>query len=208
MKLRRLLDPLHGDDFRQHLGKKPGFVQKLEPPPGRAFGQQLRKFITQTLRRNLIDLARMPAYGIERLRLNFEPEPSGEAYRSQQAQLVLAETAIRFADGPDDPSPQISLPFNIIEHFAGVVTHQQPVNREIAPLYVFFRAAREHYGVWMASVRITDVSTEGCHLHLYSVSIHSDDAKLCPDRYAIGKQRHYLIGSGVGRHVVIRRSAP
>ncbi len=150
----------------------------------------------------------MPAYGIERFRLDFETEASGEAHCPQQSQLVLAKTAPWFADCPDNPGRQISLPFNIIEHFAGVVTHQQPVNREIASLYVFFRAAREHYGVWMASVRITDVSAEGCHLHLYSISIHSDDAKLCPDRYAIGKQHHYLIGSGVGRHVVIRRSAP
>src|SRR6267142_1734768 len=187
MKLWRLLDPLHGYDFRQHFGKKPGLVQKLEPPPGRAFGQQLRKFIAQALRRNLVDLANMPAYGIERLRLNFETKASGEAHCPQQPQLVLAKTAIWFADCPDNPSRQISLPADIVEYFARVVSHQQPVNREIAALHVFLRTAREHHGVRMASIRITDVSAEGCHLHLYSISIHSDHAKLCPARYAIGK---------------------
>src|SRR6266850_6731356 len=132
MKLRRLLDPLHGYYFRQHLGKKAGLVQQLESPPGRAFGQQLRKFITQPLRRNLIDLASMPAYGIERIRFNFETKSSGEAHCPQQPQLILAKTAIRFADCPDKPSRQISLPADIVEHYAGVVSHQQPVSREIA----------------------------------------------------------------------------
>src|SRR5882762_2035263 len=121
MKLRRLLDPFHGYDFWQHLGKKPGLVQKLEPPPGRAFRQQLRKFIAQALRRNLIDLANMPAYGIERLRLNFETKASGEAHRPQQSQLVLAKTAIRFADCPDNPGRQISLPADIVEYLDSVV---------------------------------------------------------------------------------------
>src|SRR6267378_6371201 len=122
MKLRRLLDPFHGYDFRQHLGKKAGLVQKLEPPPGRAFGQQLRKFIAQALRRNLIDLANMPAYGIERLRLNFETEASGEAHSPQQPQLVLAKTAIRFADCANNPRRKISLPADIVEHFARVMS--------------------------------------------------------------------------------------
>src|SRR5437660_4845245 len=112
----------------------------------------------------------MPAYGIERLRLNFETKTSGEAHRTQQSQLVLAKTAIRFADCPDNPSRQISLPADIVEHFARVVSHQQPVNREIAPLYVFFWAAREHHGVRMPPIRITDVSAEGSHLHLPTVS--------------------------------------
>src|SRR5258705_2276798 len=163
MKLRRLLDPLHGYDFRQYLGKKPGFVQKLEPPPGRAFGQQLRKFITQTLRRNLIDLPNMPAYGIERLRLNFETKASGESHRPQQPQLILAKTAIRFADCPDNPSRQISLPADIVEYFARVVSHQQPVNREIAPLHVFLRTAREHHAVRMPPVGVANVSAKSCY---------------------------------------------
>src|SRR5882757_4017753 len=187
MKLRRLLDPLHGYDFRQHLGKKPGLVQKLEPPPGPAFGQQLRKFMAQALRRNLIDLPNMPANGIERLRLNFETKASGEAHRTQQAQLVLAKTALWFPDCPDNPSRQISLPADIVEYFARVGSHQQPVNREIAPLHVFLRTAREHHRIRMPPIGVADVSAKGCYLHFPTVSINSNDAELCSDRQAVGK---------------------
>src|SRR5713101_6607330 len=180
MKLRRLFDALHSRDFRQYLGKEAGLVQKLKPPPGRAFGQQLRKFIAQALRGDLLDLVSMPANGIQRRRFKFETKPSGETRRSQQAQFVLAKTAIRFADRADEPNPQISLPANIVEHFARVVAHQQPVNREIAALHVFLGGAREHYRIRMPPVRVANVSAIGCHLHFHSVSKHSDDAKLCP----------------------------
>jgi len=51
----------------------------------------------------------MPAYGIERLRLNFETKSSGEAHRTQQAQLV-SRNGDPVRRLPDNPSRQISLP--------------------------------------------------------------------------------------------------
>src|SRR5258708_1475068 len=150
----------------------------------------------------------MSAYGIERLRLNLETKASGEAHCPQQPQLVLAKTAVWFADCPDNPSRQISLPADIVEYFARLISHPQPVNREIAALPVFLRAACEHHGVRMPPIGVANVSAKGCSLHFPAVSIHSNDAELCPDRHAVGKQGHDLVGSSVRCDVVIRRSAP
>src|SRR6266478_5839250 len=120
----------------------------------------------------------MPAYGLERGRINSEPEASSKAYRAQQAQLVLAEAAIRFADRPDDPSPQIGMPTHVIEHLARVVPHQQPVYREVAPLHVLLRSTRVHHAIRMPPIGIADIGAERRHLNLQPIALYGNDAEL------------------------------
>src|SRR4029077_15003916 len=98
-------------------------IQKLEPSPCRAFCEQLRELIPQALRRNLRNLASMPADGLKRGCFHAEPKTSGKAHGAQQAQLVLTKAAIRFANCPNEADLQIGLPPDVVEHFPGVVTH-------------------------------------------------------------------------------------
>src|SRR6266436_1696742 len=85
VKLRRLFHPFQCRDFGENCLKQACLLEYLESPPRCSLCEQLRQFITHAFRRNLCDLASMPAYGPERGRLNDEPEASGKARRPQQA---------------------------------------------------------------------------------------------------------------------------
>src|SRR5258707_14375583 len=146
----------------------------------------------------------MPAYGLERGRINSEPEASSKAYRPHQGQLVLAETAIRFADRPDDLSPQIGMPPDVIEHLTRVVPHQQPVYGEIAPLHVLLRSTRVPHAIRMPPIGIADIGAKRRHLNPQSIALYGNDAELRADSHALRKERHHLIGRGIRGHVVIR----
>ena len=88
---------------------------------------------------------------------DFEAEARREPHRSHHPQLVFRKPAFGIADGTNDAGFQIFLPVNEIQHFAGVVPHQQPVNREIASLRVFLRRLRINHAVRVPSVAVTDV---------------------------------------------------
>src|SRR6266478_7570712 len=123
----------------------------------------------------------MSAYGPESGRLNGEPETSGKTRRTQQAQLVLAKATIRFSDGTDNPSPQIGLPADVIQHFACVMPHQQAVDGEIAPLHVLLRSTRVHHAVRMPPIGIADIGAKRRHLNPQPIALYGNDAELRAD---------------------------
>src|SRR6266404_5633162 len=104
----------------------------------------------------------------ERLMFDFVTEPRRKPHRAQHAQLVFRKPAVRFSDRPDDARSQVRLPINKIQYFPGVMPHDQPIDREVPPLYILLRRTCKGHLVWMPPIGITQIRTERCYFHLYA----------------------------------------
>src|SRR5258708_8980496 len=118
---RRLLDAFHRSDFRKNLLEEPGFVQRFERPPGRAFGEKFGEFFAEALWGNLVDLADVAAYRPKRFGFDFESETRGESHRAHHAEFVFCKTAVGLADGFNCFRFEGSLAAHEIQHFSPVV---------------------------------------------------------------------------------------
>src|SRR6266852_3624511 len=83
------------------------------------------------------------------------------------------------------------------------MTHEQPIDREIAPLRILLRCAGVLDSVRMPPIGITDIRAKRGNLNLHPVSWHGNHAKLRANRDAFGKNRQDLLWSGIRRYVVI-----
>ena len=87
-----------------------------------------------------MDLCRQIADGFESDAVDGKSETRSETHRAHHAKFVFREAAAGLADGANDSSFEVRLAADEVEHFAGIVAHQQAVDREIAALNVFLRS--------------------------------------------------------------------
>ena len=132
--------------------------------------------------------------------------PSGQAKRRRDT--------TRSGDGDQfririhgDTCSQVGLAIDIIQYFAGVMPHDQAIDCEVPPLHILFRGARILHPIRMPSVAVANVRPKRRHLHLASVALNQNHAKLRTNRYAIRKKFEHLLGSRAGGHIVIRGRA-
>ena len=130
-------------------------------------------------------------------------EAGSEAHRAEHAKLVFGKPALGFADSANNAGGEVGASANIIEHFTGVMFHEQAVDGEVAARNVFLRSVRVNDLVWMAAIGIANVAAERSDFNLVAVAGNKDYTELGTDTKGIGKQLHDLSGRGVGGYVVI-----
>ena len=150
----------------------------------------------------------MFANRFEGFRFDLICKPRREAHRTQHAQLVFREAAVRFADRAYDARAQICLPIDKIQYFAGVVPHQEAVDRKVPPLYVFLRRVCIDHAIRMASVAVAHIRAKRGDLDLNSVTGNQDHSELRSNGQPPGKKLQYLLRRCVGGHVIVSRFAP
>ena len=134
-------------------------------------------------------------------------KPRRQADRTQHAELVLAESSLGLADGTEEVILQVRMAPDVVDQRVGERIKKHPIDREIAAGGVELgRAEYDRFGP--PAVDIGTVAPERRDLDLDSRAArmpHTHDAERDPhgDR-AERQDRHDLLGSGVGRDVVIR----
>src|SRR6266436_2841254 len=128
----------------------------------------------------------------KRLMFDFVVEPCCKSYCAQHAQLVFRKPPVRFSDRPDDACFEVCLPINEIQYFPGVMPHDQPVDREVPPLYILFRGICKDHSVWMSPICITHIGTERCYFHFCAFARNQNHSELRANRYAVRKKLQYL----------------
>ena len=175
--------------------KQPGFVQKLEPAPSGAFGEQLGQFIAQPLGGNLQDLRREFADGRESLRLDDVAKSCGKSDGPSQPQFIFGETQARVTNGPDDSRAQIFAAANEVKHFSVRRVHQQSIYGEVAPLHVLLRAARINHMIRVASIGVAHVRTKSGDFNLRAFSRNNHDSEFRAYRQTAGKSSSTRAGT-------------
>ena len=194
MILRWLPDAFHGCDFRQQFAKKSGVVEKLKTVSRGAFGQQLGQFIANALWRHEMDFRGVFANGRQGVRFDLVSEARRKSHRAQHSQLVFGEPSLGFADSANDARREICTPAYKVQHFTGVMLHQQAVDGEVAALNIFLRRARVDDLVRMAAVGVADVAAERRDLNLVAVPWNQHHSELRADPERIRKQLLTSVG--------------
>src|ERR1035437_409235 len=104
------------------------------------------------------------AYCSQRFGFDFELERCGQTNGPNHSQGVLAEPAIRLANGPQEAAGKIvstAVRVNEPGLLAGSGAPGHRVHGEIAPGQVLFDRVAELDGVRMAEVRVRNVAPEG-----------------------------------------------
>src|SRR5215467_16081943 len=107
--------------------------------------------------------------GLKGFRLDGVLKARRESHRPQHPQLVFSKSPFWRANGADQSRTQIGLAVNKIEHLAGIVPHQQAVDREVPALDIPFGRAGVLDTVGMAAVRVSDVGAERRHFYLDAI---------------------------------------
>src|SRR5579871_1782386 len=163
--LRRLGDALHLFDFRQHLLKQIGLVQKLKGATRMAFSKHFQDLVTHALMAYLMDLRSEFTDGSKGLRFDRVAEAGGKAHGAKHAQLVFREPLMGLADSANDALLQVFASADVVQDFARIGIEQKAVDGEVAALHVHARILGELDFVRMAAVRISAVTAEGCDLN-------------------------------------------
>ena len=127
----------------------------------------------------------MPAYRTKRFGFDFEAKARGEAHCAHHAEFIFCEAPVRLADSSNHVRLEISLPADVVEHFAGVVAHQQAVDGKVAALHVFLRHLRINHAVRVPAIAVTNVRAEGGHFDFQSVARNQNHAELRANRNAV-----------------------
>ena len=122
-----------------------------------------------------------PADGVERRLVNTIIKPGGEAYGAQHAQVILAETRFRVADGTNDAIAQIIAPADEIQYFVAVRIEQQGVNGEIPPQDILARVGFEIHSSRMAPIHVGVIAAERGDFYLRAKLPHQNDAEVRTD---------------------------
>ncbi len=183
--------------------EEPGFVQRFERPPGRAFGEKFGEFFAEALWGNLVDLAGVAAYRPKRCGFDFESETCGESHRAHHAEFIFSKTAVGLADGSNDFRFEVSLPAHEIEHLSRVVAHQQPVDGKVAALNVLLRRLRINHTVRVPAITVAHVRAKRGNFDFETITRNQDHSELRTDRDALREQAYHLFWRGIGGHVVI-----
>src|SRR5262245_53418506 len=119
--------------------QQPAFVEQLQSSPGVYSREHLDQFIANPFRADLRDLRRHRSHCRESPRLNLITEGARQSDTTQHAELVFREAVPRLADRADDPSLDILLTADEIQHLVRNRVEKQAVDREIAPFRVMTR---------------------------------------------------------------------
>src|SRR5204863_2608904 len=114
-------------------------------------------------------------------RFDFKTESRGEADGAEQAKFVFFETPVRIADRANNSRVQVGASADEIENLQRIVTHQEPVDGEVAALDVLFGRFSVNHGVRAASVRVAAIGAECCDFDFVAVARNQNHAKLRAD---------------------------
>src|SRR5579871_3684616 len=135
--------------------------------------------------------------------LDAESEAGREPDGAEQAELVFGKAPFRLTNGPDHAFTNILLAVHEIQHYAGIVPHEQAIDGEVAALNVFLWVLGVLHLIGMTAIGVAPVGPKGCHFHLEAVSRDEHYAKLRTDSNGIRKELHHALRAGIGRDVVV-----
>src|SRR5215472_2663442 len=205
VKFGRLRYTLHGGDFRQKHVEQPHLVEQFEATARSALGEKSGELFANALCRDHMNFPRVLDDGREGPGFDGIAEPRGEARGAQHAEFVLGEAARRIADGANHSHAEIRAATDEIKDFTGVVTHEQPVDGEVATLHVFLGSSGINNLVGVTAVGIANIRAEGGNFDFRGIQTKKDDAKMGTDIEGGGKQTQNLCGSRVCRYVIVGR---
>ena len=171
MKLRRLLDLLHGMNFRKDLAQQARLVKQAKSTRGMALSQHAREFVAHTLAGNLTDLWRELLDRSERFGLDSVLETRGKTHRAQHAQLVFHKAGFGITNGANDPGFEIVLASDEVEDLVLLGIEQQAVDGEVTALHVLARIASKLNFIGMASIGVANIAAKGGNLDAEFVGV-------------------------------------
>src|SRR6185437_15452930 len=118
-------------------------------------------------------------------RFDGKVKPSRKTHCPHQPQPVFAEPLVRLADRANDTDAQVLLPADEIQHFPGLRAHEQPVDREVAPLHILAWRLGVYHTVRMTPIGIAGIRSECRDFDLAIFAPHLNHTELCADRYAV-----------------------
>src|ERR1700687_1919716 len=180
-----------------------GFIEQLKPPPRCALGQYFCAFVAQALGRDLVDPGGALANGSERFWFDGVVKTSRKSHRAHHAQFIFFESSCRLANRANGFRGQVRAATYKIQNLAFVWIEQQPVDREIAALHVFFRGFCVNHAVRMPPVRVPHIGSECSYLNFGVLVEHNDNSELRANRQALGEQFLDTYRRSVGRNIVV-----
>jgi len=135
-----------------------------------------------------VDFASVFEDSAEGFGLDGVPEACGEADGAEHAEFVFGEAPGRLADGPDDFGGEIGAAADEVEDFAGVVAHEETIDREITALDVFFGCLGIDDLIGMTAIGVAEVGAKRGDFDLKGILADEDDAEMCADIEALRKE--------------------
>ncbi len=207
MKLRWLLDALHGRDFGQDLLKQTTRIEQLEARACAAFRQDTDQFVTYTFRRYPEYEGREASHGGEGFALDVEAEPRGESHGADEPEVVFLKPDHGIADRADHMILQVGFPADVVKLLAREGVEEQAVDGEVAAQCVFARAGLEAHTLGAAAVVVVEIAAESGNFDRGVFRSNEYHAELRADQSRTGKQGDDLVGMGVGGDIVVLRVA-
>src|SRR5687768_2488330 len=88
-------------------------------------------------------MGNVPGNRLARRWLDGEPKARGEADGPEQSQVILREPFISEADRTQYSIHRVTLTADVVDHLFFDRIEEHPIDREVAPLGVFFRRAED-----------------------------------------------------------------
>ena len=200
----RLRNPLERSDLGQNLLEQTALAEQFEAAARCAFSEEFRKLLANPFRGNRVDLSSEPPNGRESSGFDLISESRRETYGAKHAEFILEEATSGITNGPHNVRAQILLTANVIEHFPGVVAHQQPVDGEVPPRNILLCGGRENDFIRVPAVGITNVPPKRGHFHLVASARYQNNSELRAYAYALWKQLQHRCRLCIGCDVVVR----
>ena len=166
--------------------------------------ENLDQFIADALGADDLNLGGHFLHCLKRCGFDLIRQIGGEAHTPQQPQLVLGEPLDRVANGSHQFPRDVSASIDEIDKLARDGIVEQPIDREIAAVRIFFRRTIADTG-GPPSVDVGVVAAKRRDLELVAILDDHHYAEGGANRYRFREQRLYLLRRGARRDVDVVR---